>query len=196
MKNIILHKDAKEKIIKAAQELFARYGFKKTTLDDIAKAAGMTKSALYYYFKNRDDIIKVVASIEINKGKEQLAGVIDSRKAAPDKFAEYVKTRMFVIESLTSSYNFVAEAYFENYSLVEKLRFEVDREEIITIRKIIEEGIEQKIFNPEDPDLTALNIFNILKGMEHAYLVKNESRKMNKEIDNLVILFLQGLVKR
>ena len=156
----------------------------------------MTKSALYYYFKNRDDIIKVVASIEINKGKEQLAGVIDSRKAAPDKFAEYVKTRMFVIESLSSSYNFVAEAYFENYSLVEKLRFEVDREEIITIRKIIEEGIEQKIFNPEDPDLTALNIFNILKGIEHAYLVKNESRKMNKEIDNLVILFLQGLVKR
>lgn len=142
MKKIILHKDAREKIIKAAQELFARYGFKKTTLDDIAKAAGMTKSALYYYFENRNDILRIVANIEISKGKEQLAGVMESGKSAPDKFAEYVKTRMSVIESLTASYNFVAEAYFENYGLVEELRSEVDMEEIITIRKIIEEGIE------------------------------------------------------
>jgi AcrR family transcriptional regulator len=43
----------KQDIGKAAMACFLKYGLEKTTLEDIAKAVGMNKSALFYYYKTR-----------------------------------------------------------------------------------------------------------------------------------------------
>ena len=40
----------RESILKIAREIFSKYGYKKTTLDDIANAVRKGKSSLYYYF--------------------------------------------------------------------------------------------------------------------------------------------------
>jgi AcrR family transcriptional regulator len=45
MKNIAL-KDTRLAVIKAAQDIFAKFGYKKTTVDDIARAAHKVKSTL------------------------------------------------------------------------------------------------------------------------------------------------------
>lgn len=49
--------NAQEKILSAAQVLFSEKGFDATRVDDIAKAAGINKALIYYYFKNKDDIL-------------------------------------------------------------------------------------------------------------------------------------------
>jgi AcrR family transcriptional regulator len=46
----------KDKIRKAAYLCVARYGFEKTTLDDIANEVNLNKASLYYYYKNKEDI--------------------------------------------------------------------------------------------------------------------------------------------
>ena len=46
----------KEEIVKAAQHVFARYGFRKTTMEEIASEAHRAKSSLYYYFKSKDEV--------------------------------------------------------------------------------------------------------------------------------------------
>ncbi|WP_345990272.1 helix-turn-helix domain-containing protein [Chryseobacterium sp. Chry.R1] len=48
----------KSQILQTAQDLYQRYGIKKVTMDDVAKAVGKTRSALYYYFKNRDELLR------------------------------------------------------------------------------------------------------------------------------------------
>lgn len=196
MENVTLHHNVRNEIIEAARELFARYGFKKTTMDDIAKALDRAKSSIYYYFKNKDEIFQAVADIEINKGKEELRKVITMQEPAREKFAAYVTIRMSVIQSLSSYYNFIAEEYFENYRLIERLRVEIDKEELTIISEILRKGIKQKAFSIDNVNLTALNILNVLKGMEYSYLKEKDSRKLKKEIDNLATLFLQGLLKR
>jgi len=45
----------RENILKIAREIFSKYGYKKTTLDDIANAVRKGKSSLYYYFKSKED---------------------------------------------------------------------------------------------------------------------------------------------
>jgi len=44
-------------ILEAAHGLYQRYGYKKTTMDEIAKAAGITKPTVYSYFKGKKDIL-------------------------------------------------------------------------------------------------------------------------------------------
>lgn len=49
-------------ILNAAFKVFARFGVKKTSIDDIAKAADISRQGVYLHFKNKDEIFK--ASIE------------------------------------------------------------------------------------------------------------------------------------
>lgn len=48
-------------ILEAAWHAFATYGFRKTSMDDIAQRAGMSRPALYQHYKNKNDIFRSLA---------------------------------------------------------------------------------------------------------------------------------------
>lgn len=47
-------------ILDAAVEAFSRFGYRKTSMQDIGDAAGMSRAALYLYFKNKDDLFRAL----------------------------------------------------------------------------------------------------------------------------------------
>src|SRR5215470_12120599 len=49
--------ERKNQILEAAIAVFARLGFQQTRMDDIAEQAGLSKGALYLYYKSKDAII-------------------------------------------------------------------------------------------------------------------------------------------
>lgn len=55
----------KEHVLRAASEVFARYGLDKSTLDDIGKRVGLNKASLYYYFKSKEDLFAAVVLAEM-----------------------------------------------------------------------------------------------------------------------------------
>ncbi|MBK7652520.1 MAG: helix-turn-helix transcriptional regulator [Flammeovirgaceae bacterium] len=55
-----------QSIIDAAKKLMQQYGLSKTTMEDIAKAAGKGKSTLYYYFKSKEEIFDAVINQEMD----------------------------------------------------------------------------------------------------------------------------------
>ncbi len=50
-------------IFLAALEVFRLYGFRRSSMEDIAKAAGMSRAALYLHFKNKQDLFRRLASV-------------------------------------------------------------------------------------------------------------------------------------
>ena len=53
--------EAKDKILSSAEELFIQYGIRSVTMDDVARAASMSKKTLYQYFDNKDGLVSEVA---------------------------------------------------------------------------------------------------------------------------------------
>jgi AcrR family transcriptional regulator len=49
-------------ILGAAWMAFSRYGFRKTSMDDIAKGAGMSRPAVYLHFKNKEAIFRALVA--------------------------------------------------------------------------------------------------------------------------------------
>ena len=47
-------------ILDAAQELFAAFGFRRTAMDDIARAAGVAKGTLYLYFDGKEAVFRAM----------------------------------------------------------------------------------------------------------------------------------------
>lgn len=53
--------DRQESILDAAFHAFATYGYRRTAMDDIARGAGMSRSALYLHYRNKEDIFRSLA---------------------------------------------------------------------------------------------------------------------------------------
>jgi AcrR family transcriptional regulator len=54
-------KEKHEVILTAAQTLFGHYGYRRTSIDDIAQEAGIAKGTVYLYFKSKDDIFRALS---------------------------------------------------------------------------------------------------------------------------------------
>ena len=50
--------DRQEIILTAAFTAFATYGFRRTTMDDIARASGLSRTALYLHYRNKEDLFR------------------------------------------------------------------------------------------------------------------------------------------
>ncbi len=71
----------KEKqIINAARELFNQYGFKKVSMDEIAKKAGVTKRTIYKYFSSKQELLKFFINEELVNMKKIIEEVEKSNK--------------------------------------------------------------------------------------------------------------------
>ena len=53
-----------ERILEAAAELITRWGYSKTTIDDIAKKAGVAKGTIYLHWKTREDLFQALMERE------------------------------------------------------------------------------------------------------------------------------------
>ena len=58
--------DARERIIKAATQLFSQKGYDATRVSDIATAADVNKALIYYYFKSKEDILDYMVHSLLN----------------------------------------------------------------------------------------------------------------------------------
>ena len=72
--------DVKSQIIESATKYFSRYGFHKTTMDEIAKNIHKAKGILYYYFKSKEELFNEVLKQELGTLKAALSKIVNSNK--------------------------------------------------------------------------------------------------------------------
>lgn len=69
--------DKAARILDAAQRLFLRYGVKRTSMDDVAREAGIAKGTLYLYYSSKDALFAAIAenvcAATLAKGREAVA---------------------------------------------------------------------------------------------------------------------------
>ncbi len=77
----------RERIIHAARECFARYGYDKTTNDDIAKKAGITSGAMYHYFDSKQDLFETVTTETLAEVLGRFRSVLRADQTFVEKIA-------------------------------------------------------------------------------------------------------------
>ncbi|MBK6285061.1 MAG: TetR/AcrR family transcriptional regulator [Draconibacterium sp.] len=186
----------RENIMKIAREIFSKYGFKKTTLDDIANAVRKGKSSLYYYFESKEDLFQAVIMKEVDILAHELEIVINRNTDPIDKLRDYILTKLTTFRSLANFYhaieNDVTAVGFINDV---KRRYELD--EIRMIKRILIEGVRKNEFEIYDFNLAAIGITTAIKGLE---MPLSAGPYGNVNIENSVDIILKiicyGIMKR
>ncbi len=155
----------KEQILKAAVTAFARSGLKDTSMNDIVRESGLSKGAIYWYYKSKDEIISEILNEffdpeEIKNVEAMLSTGTPLQKI--EKLVEYMieemnKMRRFrpVIQEL-----FVLALRDEKIRTMTKKSFHAS---VALLQGIIEEGIKTKQFRRVDPYYVTLAIFEIIE---------------------------------
>ncbi|MCK4696031.1 MAG: TetR/AcrR family transcriptional regulator [Candidatus Cloacimonetes bacterium] len=129
--------ETKDKILNVAANIFSKFGFHKTTVDEIARAAHKAKGSVYYHFKNKEELFQGVIDKEFQILRGELIKAIDSGNNAKEKLANYITVRMKTLNELTNFYDALKNDYLNYLDFIEKIRQRYDNEETILIKSIL-----------------------------------------------------------
>jgi AcrR family transcriptional regulator len=151
--------DRAPEIARAALDLFVTKGFAATKLDDVAKAAGVSKGLPYLYFRNKEELFKAVIVEAIGEPLVRANDLVDSFEGSTDdllreltaKFREFAESPVGGVIKLilAEAGNFpdVARFYCSNF----------DRRGRELFAKMLRRGVQRGEFRPiADIETTAI----------------------------------------
>lgn len=189
-------KDVAQRILQAAIRVFDKYGLRKTTMRDIAESAGMSKSSLYYYFRDKKKILSSVIRQEAEILIEKLRRAVQQAASPQEKLRAYVITRMRLLFELSIYYASLTETYLEQYTFIEQEREAFTNFENSTIQEILSEGINTGVFRISDVLTTARMLIIIMKGMELRLIIGKSMDDLDETVGAMLDILLQGLETR
>jgi len=190
-------KDAnRENILKIAQEIFSKYGYKKTTLDDIANAVRKGKSSLYYYFSSKEDLFQAVILKEVEILKRELEKVILRNTDPVEKLREYILTKLNTYRGLANFYH-ALENDVTAIEFIDNIKNKYNQEEIRMIKRILIEGVRKNAFDIKDFTLVAIGITTAIKGLEMPLSAGDYGTvNLEKGVDNILKIICFGIMRR
>ena len=183
----------KRKLIEVARNLFARYGKKDVTMNDIAEAPSKGRRTLYTYFNNKEEIYRAVIDIELKHILDRLTQKAEEICEPDIKLTNHILTHLDAIKEVVTRNGSLRADFFHDIYEVERIRRKVDIKEIALINSILIEGIEKKVFKRMDPELSATIIFYAIKGLEVPYIRQNISAEFEKNKNSIVDFIFQGI---
>ncbi|MDD2888210.1 MAG: TetR/AcrR family transcriptional regulator [Aliarcobacter sp.] len=177
----IIDKDEKRcDIAFSAIKLFCEKGIQQTSIDEIAKSAGVAKGTIYLYFKNKEEIVFTIWDMIIQEHETTFQQLIKPNMSAKEKILMYydftqglgdydkeqilILFQHFISSMLIDKTNLYSD-YFDK-------SFQVDYD---FISACLNEGVEKGEFFIEDIDILTNTIIMLLKGL----VVKSKASNMS-----------------
>lgn len=193
----MLDKDeVKETIVNVARHIFSKFGFKKTTMDEIAVASRKGKSSIYYYFASKEEIFQAVVEKEALILRQELIYAIKDADSPAQKLKAHVLIRMRSMEKLANFYSAIKDEYLSHLDFIDQIRKKYDQEEIQMMENILKEGVQNDIFEIDDTSLAAIAIVTALKGIEIPLFWGMEEKDIERRLDHLIHILFNGVLKR
>jgi AcrR family transcriptional regulator len=156
----------------------------------------MGKASLYHYFDSKEEIYKEVVEQEHKFLKEKIGDAINKENDPRKKLRIYFLKKMENLKNLANIHSALKDDYLDHYAFVEKIRIKNNKEEQLRIKEILQEGENKGIFQIDDIELTAFAIITALKGLEFAWTIDVPLHKIEVNINKLMEILFNGIVKR
>lgn len=177
----IIDKDEKRcDIALASIALFCEKGIQQTSIDQIAKSAGVAKGTIYLYFKNKEEIVFAIWDIITQQHEESFKKRTTENMSTKEKILEYFNFNEFQ-EKFDKEQILILFQHFVSSMLIDKTQLYTDyfesffQKDYDFISSCLKEGIKKGEFFIDDIDILTNNIIMLLKGL----LVKAKASNMN-----------------
>jgi len=177
-----------------------QFGLKKTTMEDIAKAVGKSKSTLYYYFKDKEEIFDRVINLEMDELFQTIKSSVDRQADAIGMLKAYMVTKLKTLRDKTNLYRFAIEEDFQGRLNNEftNLRTRYDGEEKKLLELILSKGVTDNLFTSEikiEIELLSELLVSCIRGIEVDVISNKKYRNLEEKAGVLVDFLIKGIGK-
>lgn len=178
-----------------AIDCFARYGYQGTSIDRIAREAGVTKGAIYYHYKDKNDLLSAAVADRVAEFEERVQKACDG--VGP---AESLRRILAVsIEHALShdrprfAIKLMVEAIDTHDPLLEEMRGMMRRFRAF-VRNVVRAGQEAGAFRADaDADAVAATLTSAVIGAETQYYLDPDRFRLQQTLETFAVQLLQDL---
>lgn len=187
--------DRRQLIIEAATNSFSLFGYKATTMDQVAKLANVGKGTIYTFFKNKEELFDEIISTLIRDMKNVAEEAMDRNLT----FFENASRVLFRLLEFRKSHQLTIKLFQEERDIGTKAVVDVvqrmEQAIIQYMKNIIQEAIDRGEIKPCNPEITAFVMLKLYVSLIFDW--EQYHAPLNKEeITNLFKLyFFNGLEK-
>jgi len=190
-------RDIKEKkIFDIALKLFAQYGYKKTTIEDVARDLGMTPGNIYFYVKNKKDLYEKTVSSALGQWRDSVAEAVSREKDAAKMFRvmaersfQYLQDRGDILAVLSRDPDIFTLTPGEDRF------YDINLGAMQLMKSILEKGVREKSFHKMDVDRATEFLFSVyIMFLIKAY-VKPEGENVSGMFREGLNLIMRGLCR-
>ncbi len=183
------------KIYEVALKIFARYGYRRTRMEDIADELGVTKGNLYLYARNKRDLYEQTVAHALLQWQASARQAMEQHGDALDMFAAYAlhgfqylsqheELRMLIMED---------PGIFPPYPTEDPF-FEINYRSINILKDVLHKGIADKKFREMDVDHVAELLYSVYMMFVIKTYVKSETSSSEKMFEEGIQLLMDGML--
>ena len=200
MRAVAVREDVRDLILDAADRLLARYGYRKMTIDDLAREVGIGKGTVYLHFKSKEDVALSRIDRVIERLKTELKHLAGGDESPAVRLRRMLMLRVIYrfdsVQHYTESINQVMAA-IRPALLERRKRYFADEGRILA--DVLKEGRRDGEFFFKDADATAhalLTATNSLLPYSLSPKELGERDALEEQTGRIVDLLLGGLRRR
>ncbi|SHI89295.1 transcriptional regulator, TetR family [Hymenobacter daecheongensis DSM 21074] len=195
--------DKREAILKAATQCFSRFGYDKTTLQDIGDAARLNKASLYYYYKNKEDLFIQVVLREAERYLTALQEQVQPLTRATDKILAYLLGRLDYYRQVLNLHQLSIESLQRLEPMFDDVYQAVREQELTFLGQLLREGVADREFLKLQPERAADALLAVADGIKHEAVQRSRTRfayevdyaPVQEKMTYTLTLLLAGLKK-
>lgn len=162
--------NTEDQILKQAMRLFLKKGYHGTSIDEITRAAGLTKGALYWHFKKKEDLLKIIVEdFEKRFLNKMIKKVNEVKGGAIDKFDTLIRHNAafaYYNRELCVSFTTLSAELVGGHHPIESEIQRIYKKYQRFLSKLILQGKNEKVLKKEiDPEVAALIIIGFYDGI-------------------------------
>lgn len=181
------------RFLEGGLEVFLRFGYRKTTLDDVARACGVSRATIYKYFPNKEALVRAFVAA-------YLQGMRAAQAAAVDPAAPPEERLVAVVGALWRNLRPIRDRFGGGLSQAKEVvvvcadQMEAWNVEMRSfIQGLVEEGVATGRYRPVDAALLAVAIHGALRGLLEGWIFEPEQTTNLEAAELLVRTLFDGL---
>lgn len=181
-------------ILDAALKVFSRYGYKKSTLEDIAGELNMTNTAMYAYAASKRDLYERTVRYVMKRWQSGVEQAVDEKTTAMEKMTALCESALYYLARDTEFCALLSNdpSIFPMFPTVDPYE-EINRDSVRMIGRVLAYGRETGEFRTVDEAAVSEVLFSIYKNfIIHTY-INSEEDYTSKYLPITMELILNGI---
>lgn len=188
--------DTRGGILEAARRRFLRFGVRKTTVEDVAREAGCSRTTLYAHFRNKQDLYASLLEQDAEAFIAEASGALGKGSRAGAKIRRIVEiTRRHYRDNHILRHALAADAEMSLAPVAHAFTCEQEKRVVSLLRRVLEEGVAEGSLRSIDAERVAYLMFHLGQVLVERETSGNADYPFDEIIALMDDVFARGISK-